>query len=690
MRHDPLPAPAGTIAGPVLSGAVDAALAAAAHANPSDVIDGVLAALHDDLDGGFVSLFLLDHGRLWLAGMRGYAMIPDGVGYDEGIVGRAARTGELQLALDVASDPDFIASAKGIVSELAIPVVAASGVIGVLNLETTRFLPGDAVERAAALGPALVAPLESLAVARTLDLSALARLFVYTGSLREPEAIAAVTARSLARVIPLETCQLALLDDQRAQYDDLAVWQASHEAPAPLPSSALHALRQRLDVAAVVEMLDIRTMSVPELVGSAVRTVALVPLRASGEEIGVLVGTTRFPRAYDHRQAEAAALLGAHAAASIDAAVALRRERHSALTDALTTLLNRRGFDEELERAIAAAQDAHEPLTVVVLDCDDFKDVNDRAGHDFGDALLREMGLVLDRITGSAARAARLGGDEFAVMLPSVDLDQAQTAADDLLAALLGGLADEGFPVKLSGGTATYPYDGASPTQLKRTADQALYAAKGAGKSRIVTFRDVAQGVGRMELSPVERREQQRPDASVLDDVLEAAASVWGASSSAQVLDRLVKSLPFVLGAAGCVASRLEGDDSIQEVAGHSLRDVSLGAEVAYLLDDFPLTKEVVLSGASRAISFLDEDIDRAEAFVLRELEMSCCLLVPIQVGGAPWGLVEVYDQRHRRFTQTEQAVAEFLAGHASRRIEALGEGVSRRRRLPLFRLPES
>jgi diguanylate cyclase (GGDEF)-like protein len=491
-------------------------------------------------------------------------------------------------------------------------------------------------------------------------------------------------------VIPLETCQLALLDDQRAQYDDLAVWQASHEAPAPLPSSALHALRQRLDVAAVVEMLDIRTMSVPELVGSAVRTVALVPLRASGEEIGVLVGTTRFPRAYDHRQAEAAALLGAHAAASIDAAVALRRERHSALTDALTTLLNRRGFDEELERAIAAAQDAHEPLTVVVLDCDDFKDVNDRAGHDFGDALLREMGLVLDRITGSAARAARLGGDEFAVMLPSVDLDQAQTAADDLLAALLGGLADEGFPVKLSGGTATYPYDGASPTQLKRTADQALYAAKGAGKSRIVTFRDVAQGVGRMELSPVERREQQRPDASVLDDVLEAAASVWGASSSAQVLDRLVKSLPFVLGAAGCVASRLEGDDSIQEVAGHSLRDVSLGAEVAYLLDDFPLTKEVVLSGASRAISFLDEDIDRAEAFVLRELEMSCCLLVPIQVGGAPWGLVEVYDQRHRRFTQTEQAVAEFLAGHASRRIEALGEGVSRRRRLPLFRLPES
>ncbi|MGL6279605.1 MAG: diguanylate cyclase domain-containing protein, partial [Gaiella sp.] len=420
--------------------------------------------------------------------------------------------------------------------------------------------------------------------------------------------------------------------------------------------------------------------------GAPVRSVALVPLRANGEEIGVLVGTSRFPCAYDHRQAEAAALLGAHAAASIDAALALSRERHSARTDVLTGLLNRRGFDEALERVLASAQDDRLPLTVVVLDCDDFKDVNDRAGHDFGDALLREMGIVLDRLTGDSRAAGRLGGDEFVVMLPGVDADEAPHDVDALLRALRAGLADAGFPVHLSGGIATYPYDGAGATQLLRAADQALYEAKGAGKAHVVAFRDIARRAAHAESAPSERR--GRPDGSVLTDVLEAAGSLWAASTGADVLERLVKLLPFVLGAVGCVASRVDGQ-RIEEAASHSLRDVFLGDQVAYLLDEFPLTKLVVESGESRAISFLDEEIDRAEAFVLRELDMSCCLLVPIHVDGRPWGLVEVYDQRHRRFSATEQAIGDFLAGHAARRIEAIGDREPSRRRFPLFRLPQ-
>ncbi len=687
MRHDPLPVGVGLIPAATLEHAIEGAIGATALADPADVIDGVLAALHEGLDGGFVSIFMLEHGRLWLAGMRGYAMIPDGVGLDEGIVGRAARSGAAQLVARVAGDPDYIPSTKGIVSELALPVHGDGGVLGVLNLETTSELPPAAATLAAPLAEAVRPAVETLAVARTLDLSALARLFVYTGSLRDPQAIADVTARSLARVIPLETCQLALYEEGRGLVD-LAVWQASTESPEPLTRGAVTALRARIDAAAVFELLDLRTMALPELVGSDVRSAAIVPLRASGEEIGVLIGTSRFPRAYDHRQAEAAALLGAHAAASIDAAVALSRERHSALTDALTSLLNRRGFDESLERALTVAQETRRPLSVLVIDCDDFKDVNDRAGHDFGDALLREMGLVLERITGSSSRAARLGGDEFAVILEGVDADPAAGTAEGLLDELRQGLAHEGFPVHLSSGVATYPYDGAGSTQLKRAADQALYAAKAAGKNRVVTFRDVSLGVARVDAVPVDRRSDGRPDGSALGDVLEAAASIWSAESAQVVLERLSKALPFVLGAAGCVVSHVEGP-RIQEAASHSLRDVWLGDKVAYLLEDFPLTEEVVLSGRSRAISFLDDDLDRAEAFVLRELEMSCCLLAPIHVAGAPWGLVEVYDQRHRRFSTTDQAVGEFLAGHAARRLEVLGEAGSRRRRLPLFRLPQ-
>ncbi|MGL6279178.1 MAG: GAF domain-containing protein, partial [Gaiella sp.] len=327
-----------------LEGAFACALEAASSADAEAAVDGVLAALHDGLGGAFVSLFLVEHGRLWLASMRGYAMIPDGLGVDEGMVGRAARTGEIQLAVDVEDDPDFVPCAKGVVSEIAIPIVGPGGAVAVLNCETTMVMPERTIDLAAPLRTALLPPVEGLRVTRTFDLSALARLFVYTGSLRDAGAIAEVTARSLARVIPLETCQLAL-HHEGGGHADMAVWRESSESPEPLRAATLDALRARIDATAIFELLDVGVMRVPELVGAPVRSVALVPLRANGEEIGVLVGTSRFPRAYDHRQAEAAALLGAHAAASIDAALALSRERHSALTDVLTGLLNRRGFD---------------------------------------------------------------------------------------------------------------------------------------------------------------------------------------------------------------------------------------------------------------------------------------------------------------------------------------------------------
>jgi diguanylate cyclase (GGDEF)-like protein len=662
------------------------ALEAAELQEPSAAVDGVLAALHDGLDGSFVSLFLLEHGRLWLASMRGYAMIPDGLGLDEGIVGRAARTREIQLTFDVSSDPDFVPSARGVCSELAVPVLGESGVVGVLNVETTQALPPDAVDVAAPLQRALVGAVEGIRRTRSFDLSALARLFVFMGSLRDANEIAGVTARSLGRIVPLETCQLALREEGVGLADQ-AVWQASAEAPEPLPCSAVEALREQVDTAAVFELLDLSALRVPELVGSPARTVALVPLRANGEEIGVLVGSSRFPRVYDHRQAEAAALLGAHAAASIDAALLLSRERHSASTDGLTGLLNRRGFDDVLERELAGARDARAPLTVVVLDCDDLKEVNDRAGHDFGDALLREMGIVLGRVIGSGRTAARLGGDEFAVMIPGID-DGVRAEVDGLVAAARTGLADAGFPVTISGGLATYPYDGATGTELLRAADQALYEAKWAGKAQIIAFRDVVQRIGQVDVRPVERRAGPRLDGSVLADVFETAATVWSAESGGEVLERLARLLPFVLGSVGCVASRVDGEH-IQEVASHALRDVGLGDAVTYLLDDFPLTKQVVESGESQAISFLDDEIDRAEAFVLRELGMSCCLLVPIVVDGAPWGLIEVYDQRHRQFSGSEQAIADFLVGHAARRIEVLTDREPRRRPLPIYRLPK-
>ena len=657
-----------------------AAAAAAAAATAPEAIDRALEVLHDELDGAGVAAFVLEHGRLWSVGVRGYAMIPDGLPLEEGVIGRAVRTSALQFARDVSIDPDFIEGMSVVASELAIPLLTDTGVVGVINIETAAPLPEGAEGVVAPLLAALAAPIDELRGSRSVDVSTLARLFVYMSSLRDPRAIAEVAVRSLGRVLPLDTSQLLLLDEE-ARLVEATEWRAAgHEL---VPLAALEALRGRIDASAVFELLDASTMTVPELDGQRLGSVVLIPLRANGSEIGLLAGSSRFAREFDRGQGELAALLAAHTAASLDAAIALDRERRSAHTDPLTGLLNRRGLENLLDGELGGAQEVRQPLSLVVLDCDDFKDVNDRAGHEFGDALLREVGLVLGGICPEGAAAARVGGDEFVVMLPGVDADAAVAATERLRAGLSEGLDDAGFPLRLSAGISTYPYDGAGTTQLLRAADQALYRAKACGKNRVIPFREIMRGSSDEEIAPVGagRARGAGPDATALADVMEAANAIGSEATAAAVLERLTKGISFVVGATGTVISRIQGGH-LRDLATHALRDVDLGEGASYVIADYPVTQEVLETRRVRSLSFLDDDIDSAEAFVFRELQMNAAMLLPLIVQGKTWGLVEIYDMRMRRFTIEEEAVAQFLVAQAGKRIEMLDVAPSSRRRL--------
>ena len=667
-----------------LAGACRRALAALAEApHPAAAAEAAVAALHEALDGVLVSVFVLEHGRLWIVAQRGYAMIPDGLSVEDGVMGRAIRQRRTQIVRSVDGDPDYVAAVGGVAGEIAVPLVRDGAVLGVLNLETAAPPPDGAARALRSLARALVPVVERLHSARTLDLSALARLFVYVSSLRDPRAIADVAVASLARVLPVETGQVHLSRDDGA-LEELASWRSGDGAPEPLDAETLAAIRAAADTSAVFEVLAWPPG------GRSRRSVVWLPLRASAVEIGVLVGTSRWAREIDRGQAEVAALLAAHAAASLDAALALGRERLSALTDPLTDLLNRRGFEACLEEALTRAQREREPLSLIVVDCDDFKVVNDRAGHEFGDALLRETGRAFAALTPPWASCARLGGDEFVVLLPRTDAAAAQRVGDDLRLGLARALAEAGFPLRVSAGLATYPFDGAAGSQLLRAADQALYAAKDRGKDRVVAFREAMVGPSashRAARPSDRRRPPSHGELPVVADMAEAATSLWAEREPEALLGRLCKALTFVVGGTGCVASRIEGPH-LYEVALHALRDVSLGDGAAYLVDDFPLTAEALRTGESRSVSFLDPDVDRAEAFVLRALEMSCVLIVPMHVGGDPWGLVELYDVRLRHFSDVDRSIAEFLVGQAARRLEALGRAGAEMPPLPLVRVP--
>jgi diguanylate cyclase (GGDEF)-like protein len=646
--------------------------AATGESDPARAIDAAVASLHDSIRGVYPSVFVREHGRLWLIAQRGYPFVPDGIEIGRGVMGRAVRLDAPQLVADVDSDPDYLDVLPGMAGEIALPLRAGRAVIGVLNVDSERTLPDNAAALlqplAAALGP-LAAGLRDR---RALDLSALARLFVYLGSLREPGEIATLAAASLSNVLDVDRSEVWTWDELGAG-THVASWSADDSDRTAFSASELEVARALVDSSAVCQLVEVGKAGGT---GRAPRQLVWLPLRANGEELVVLVASRTSQEPVDAGRLDTAAVLAAHAAASLDSALALHRERRTALTDPLTGVLNRRGLEERLESELAVAQERRVPLSVVVLDCDDFKPINDRAGHPFGDALLRETADVLGSSLPEDGVAARIGGDEFVVVLPAAGPKAAEETTARICALLARGLTEAGFPLRMSAGIATYPFDGAGPTALLRAADQALYLAKDAGKDRIAAFRDVARPAGggaRAASSTGDERRAAARGSSILAEALAAVTTIEAEDTADAVCGRLAKALVFLVGATACSVSRVAGELLVDSV-GHAVRDVQIGEHTAYRISDFPLTAEVLRTGESRTVSFLEAEaeVDPAEAFILRELGMNALLMVPLRVDGQPWGMVELYEMRLRRFADDEVAIAHFMTRQAERRLEAL------------------
>jgi len=161
-----------------------------------------------------------------------------------------------------------------------------------------------------------------------------------------------------------------------------------------------------------------------------------------------------------------------------------------AATDALTGLANRRRLTETLERELRRAQRDKRPLALVLLDIDRFKDLNDTHGHPAGDAVLRELGALLNQFAQRGSDlAARWGGEEFVLLLSNTDARQAQAMAERLRSQVQSSIADPaGQPVTVSLGVATTTAQATgTQEQLIAQADAALYRAKREGRNRVVT-----------------------------------------------------------------------------------------------------------------------------------------------------------------------------------------------------------
>ena len=209
----------------------------------------------------------------------------------------------------------------------------------------------------------------------------------------------------------------------------------------------------------------------------------VAPLVVEAEPLGMVVAEwtgDRIPALTVETLAQAVS----HSALSLRNTWLLSEVERLATRDALTGLANRRLFEESLGREVARSQRRGSPLSLVVLDVDHFKDVNDTLGHQAGDSVLREVGRALTANTKASDLPARYGGDEFVVLLPDCSGPDSLSVAERLRAAVAAEMTT--IKVSVSAGTASLPDNAEEGGRLVAASDAALYEAKAGGRNRSV------------------------------------------------------------------------------------------------------------------------------------------------------------------------------------------------------------
>ncbi|MEC5194860.1 diguanylate cyclase (GGDEF)-like protein [Xanthomonas campestris] len=320
-------------------------------------------------------------------------------------------------------------------------------------------------------------------------LEALARYSGLLQNCRNAEEALEITARTIAPLVPGVSGAVYLLRASRDRAEQVAAWgtlaDGERGSIAPEECWALRRDRTQLVEDASVGMVCQHAgVNLPPHASTV-----CIPLSAQGTQLGMLALRG------DNAQ-ELASLTVAEAAAE-QLSLALHnlrlREtlRQQSIRDPLTGLFNRRYLEEALNHELSRCTRRVQPLSVLMLDVDHFKQFNDLHGHSGGDRVLAAIGELLLTQTRGEDICCRYGGEELTIILPEVDLATASAMAEKLRAGIdaLQVMADGVSLPKITAsfGVATFPGHAGNAAQLLRKADEALYRAKQAGRNQVVS-----------------------------------------------------------------------------------------------------------------------------------------------------------------------------------------------------------
>jgi diguanylate cyclase (GGDEF)-like protein len=217
-----------------------------------------------------------------------------------------------------------------------------------------------------------------------------------------------------------------------------------------------------------------------------------IPLYSQDRVMGVISVHREDPDdLFTEEEFDYVVFLGEQAGVAVENVLLHEEAQRLSITDGLTGVWNRRYFLMQFPQVIAAAQRFQRPFSVLMLDLDSFKAINDTYGHQRGDAILVEFAKRVDRVIREVDTFARYGGEEFICLLSETDLQGARTTAEKILDAVrsepFGVPGEQPLTITVSIGIASYPLHGEAYKTLVGAADRALYKAKQLGRDRVCT-----------------------------------------------------------------------------------------------------------------------------------------------------------------------------------------------------------
>jgi diguanylate cyclase (GGDEF)-like protein len=417
--------------------------------------------------------------------------------------------------------------------------------------------------------------------------------------------------------------------------------------------------------------LDPRVMTVAGTPADEPEALITIPLIARDSIKGALnIYRLGDDASFGDDEFELAKRFGDAAALALDNAQIRARLEHQAQTDPLTGLFNHRAFHERLRQALANASRSHDAVSLLMLDIDDFKRVNDVYGHGAGDEILRSLADTLKDAVRTSDVVYRLGGEEFAIVIASRSAQNAERLAHRLVERVEATEFDPAGRITISVGLARGPEHAMNPRELIACAEAAMMTAKARGKNQIILYDDAELERPEGEEVPSTRDVRSVAHMKMLQSL---GGKLNRLNDVRQIGNVIATELRSLIDYHNCRVSVVEGDDVIPiAFVGQFTSETQEPLEILACKVGQGITGRVAETGESLLIG------DAANCEFARVLPGTDAIdesqvVVPLTYGTRVVGIIVISKLGLNQFDEDDVRLLEVLAGHAAVALENAG-----------------